>query len=199
MSLLEKNIKTLENDLISDPVRISAYHDLPFAIFLYDPREEYMCRKRIRLLGISLEQNHKKKVTVVSLGKLLWQIIHDTEGIDALIAEEKQYGFDRLQKTINRLMSDEDFMPLPNLLEDRIKGLDPAKDIVFLARIGALAPAIFRASLLLDKMHGRTMVPIILFYPGSSEGHTDLKFMNMQDRSQVGMYNYRVKIYGGST
>jgi hypothetical protein len=199
MSLLEKNIKTLENDLINDPVRISAYHDLPFAIFLYDPREEYMCRKRIRLLGISLEQNHKKKVTVVSLGKLLWKIIHETEGIDALIAEEKQYGFDRLQKTINQLMSDEDFMPLPNLLEDRIKGLDPAKDIVFLVRIGALAPSIFRASLLLDKMHGRTMVPIILFYPGSSDGHTDLKFMNMQDRSQVGMYNYRVKIYGGST
>ncbi|MGD2092546.1 MAG: DUF1788 domain-containing protein [Candidatus Aminicenantes bacterium] len=199
MSLLGKNIKTLENDLISDPVRISAYHDLPFAIFLYDPREEYICRKRIRLLGISLEQNHKKKVTFVSLGKLLWKIIHETEGIDALIAEEKQYGFDRLQKTINQLMSDEDFMPLPNLLEDRIKGLDPAKDIVFLVRIGALAPSIFRASLLLDKMHGRTMVPIILFYPGSSDGHTDLKFMNMQDRSQVGMYNYRVKIYGGST
>jgi hypothetical protein len=198
MSLLEKNIKTLENDLISDPVRISAYHDLPFAIFLYDPREEYMCRKRIRLLGISLEQNHKKKVTVISLGKLLWKIIDETEGIDALIAEEKQYGFDRLQKTINQLMSDEDFMPLPNLLENRIKGLDPAKDIVFLVRIGALAPAIFRASLLLDKMHGRTMVPIILFYPGSSEGHTDLKFMNMQDRNLVGLYNYRVKIYGGS-
>lgn len=199
MSLLEKNIKTLENDLISDPVRISAYHDLPFAIFLYDPREEYMCRKCIHLLGISLEQNHKKKVTFVSLGKLLWKIIHETEGIDALIIEEKQYGFDRLQKTINQLMSDEDFMPLPNLLEDRIKGLDPAKDIVFLVRIGALAPSIFRASSLLDKMHGRTMVPIILFYPGSSDGHTDLKFMNMQNRSQVGMYNYRVKIYGGST
>jgi hypothetical protein len=123
MSLLEKNIKTLENDLISDPVRISAYHVLPFAIFLYDPREEYICRKHIRLLGISLEQNHKKKVTVISLGKLLWKIIHETEGVDALIAEEKQYGFDRLQKTINQLMSDEDFMPLPNLLEDRIKAI----------------------------------------------------------------------------
>ncbi|RLB13821.1 MAG: hypothetical protein DRG63_09605 [Deltaproteobacteria bacterium] len=65
-------------------------------------------------------------------------------------------------------------------------------------RAGVLAPSIYRCSTLLDQMHGRTMVPIILFYPGSVEGGADLRFMNMEDRANLGAYNYRVKIYGGN-
>ncbi|MBW2023700.1 MAG: DUF1788 domain-containing protein, partial [Deltaproteobacteria bacterium] len=79
-----------------------------------------------------------------------------------------------------------------------MQGLDPDKDIVFLVRAGVLAPSIYRCSTLLDQMHGRTMVPILLFYPGSVEGGADLRFMNMEDRANLGAYNYRVKIYGGS-
>ena len=112
MSLLEDEIRRLEQDLAADAMRISAYHDLPFAIFCYDPAQEFNCRKHIRLLAISLKQNHHKSVTFISLG--------------------------------------------------------------------------------------RTMVPIILFYPGSVEGGADLRFMNLEDRPNLGAYNYRVKIYGGN-
>jgi hypothetical protein len=42
------------------------------------------------------------------------------------------------------------------------------------------------------------MVPIVLFYPGTAEGRTDLRFMGMQERANLGAYNYRVKIYGGN-
>jgi hypothetical protein len=49
-------------------------------------------------------------------------------------------------------------------------------------------------SKLLDEMHGRTTVTTILFYPGSIEGTTGLKFMAMKDYEALG--NYRVKIYG---
>jgi hypothetical protein len=41
------------------------------------------------------------------------------------------------------------------------------------------------------------MVPMILFYPGTAEGRTDLRFMNLPERANIGAYNYRVKIYGG--
>jgi len=198
MSLLEEHFSVLEKDLTSTPVRISAYHDLPFAIFRYDPWEEFPCRKRMRLLAISLEQNHQKKVTFVSLGEILWKVIRDTEGLDAIIAEEKQLGFDRSQITINNLLSDKDFLPFPDVLESRMQNLSPAKDMVFLVRAGSLAPSIFRCSALLDQMHGRTMVPIVLFYPGTAEGNTDLRFMNIQERANLGAYNYRVKIYGGN-
>ncbi len=198
MPSLEEHFSILEKDLTSTPARISAYHDLPFAIFRYDPWEEFPCRKRMRLSAISLEQNHQKKVTFVSLGEILWKVIRDTEGMDAIIAEEKQLGFDRSQITINNLLSDKDFLPLPDVLESRMQNLSPTKDMVFLVRAGALAPSIFRSSALLDQMHGRTMVPIVLFYPGTAEGNTDLRFMNIQERANLGAYNYRVKIYGGN-
>jgi len=198
MSSLEDEFRILEEDLTSSPLRISAYHDLPFAIFCYDPWDEFLCRKKIRLLAISLEQNHHKHVTFISLAKILWKVIRETEGLEAIIEEEKQLGFNRVQQTIHSLLSDSDFMPLPDVLEEGIKHLNPAKDIVFLVRAGALAPSIYRCSALLDQMHRRTMVPIILFYPGTAEGRTDLRFMNLPDRGHQSAYNYRVKIYGGN-
>ena len=198
MLSLEEQLKTLEEDLTSSPLRISAYHDLPFAIFHYDPWDEYLCRRHVRLLAISLEQNHSKKVIFVSLDKILWKVIRETEGLEAIISEERQFGFERTQQTVFKLLSDADFMPFPDQLQNQMKNLNPEKDIVFLVRAGALAPNIYRCSVLLDSMHRRTMVPIILFYPGTAEGKTDLRFMNMQDRAYLGIYNYRVKIYGGN-
>lgn len=198
MLSLEEQLKILEEDLTNSPLRISAYHDLPFAIFRYDPWDEFLCRRHIRLLAISLEQNHSKKVTFVSLAKILWKVIKETEGLDAIVSEERQLGFDRAQQTVFKLLSDSDFMPFPDQLETQMKDMSPDKDIVFLVRAGALAPNIYRCSVLLDSMHRRTMVPIILFYPGTAEGKTDLRFMNMQDRANLGTYNYRVKIYGGN-
>ena len=57
-----------------------------------------------------------------------------------------------------------------------------------------MAPGIYHMSKLLDQMHGKTRVTTILFYPGSIEGTTGLRFMNLKDRDALG--NYRVKIYG---
>lgn len=121
MLSLEEQLKILEEDLTSDPLRISAYHDLPFAIFRYDPWDEFLCRRHIRLLAISLEQNHSKKVTFVSLAKILWKVIKETEGLDAIVSEERQLGFDRAQQTVFKLLSDSDFMPFPDQLENQMK------------------------------------------------------------------------------
>lgn len=57
-----------------------------------------------------------------------------------------------------------------------------------------MSPGIFQMSQLLDKMHGRSRVHTVLFYPGSIEGTTGLRFMDLRDRDALG--NYRVKIYG---
>jgi hypothetical protein len=197
MSSLAEEFNVLEDDLTSHPMRISAYHNLPFAIFRYDPWEEFNCRNQIRLLAYSLEANHNQRVTSISLGKILWQVIDGTEGLNAIVTEELQLGFSRTQQTVNSLLSYPEFLPLVDVLEERLQGLDPVHDIVFLVRAGALSPAIYRCSALLDELHGRVMVPIILFYPGTVEGQTSLRFMNLPDRDNVGPYNYRVKIYGG--
>jgi hypothetical protein len=74
-------------------------------------------------------------------------------------------------------------------------GTSPGDSVAFLTRVAAMSPGIFHMSMLLDKMHGKTKVPtILLFYPGSIEGTTGLRFMDLKDRDALG--NYRVKIYG---
>ena len=85
-------------------------------------------------------------------------------------------------------------MPLASMLEERLKALDPAKDVAFLTRVAAMAPGVYHMSKLLDQMQGRTRVTTILFYPGSIEGTTGLRFMDLKDREALG--NYRVKING---
>jgi hypothetical protein len=195
MSSLQERIEDLRQDIVSDPPRISAYHDLPFAVFRYEPAEEFDCRKRMRLLAISLEQNHHRRVTFISLAELLWKSIRETEGVPAIIEEEREYGFDRAQRTVSTILSDPDFAPLAVELERRIKSLSPATDLVFLVRAAAFAPAIYHLSKLLDEMQGRTLVPIILWYPGRLEEGTNsaLVYMSMHGREAIG--NYRVRIY----
>ena len=43
-----------------------------------------------------------------------------------------------------------------------------------------MAPGIYHMSKLLDQMHGKTRVTTILFYPGSIEGTTGLRFMDLE-------------------
>lgn len=193
MSSLHERIEALQQDLLAEPMRISAYHDLPFAIFRYDPEDEHLARKEAVLLARRLE-NEGRRVHFFSLARVLWEAIRRTEGLAAIVEEEQERGLERAQRTVSTLLSDPEFFPLAGQLEERVKSLGPLTDIVFLVRAAALAPGIYRCARLLDEMHGRTMVPMILFYPGTIEGTTALRFMNLPDR-EPGAYNYRVRIY----
>jgi len=193
MLSLEERIELLENDLKSSPPRISVYNDLPFAILRYDPEKEWQLRREVRRLATRLN-NAGKEVRIISLAELLWEVIEVTEGIEAIIELEKQRGFEAAQEQVTIYLSDRDWRPLPDALYDRLGSLDPDKNVVFLVRAAAMAPAIYHMSRLLDEMQGRTYVPTILFYPGTLEGTTGLRFMALKDREALG--NYRVKIYG---
>lgn len=193
MSSLDLSIKQLEADLTAVPVRISAYHDLPFAILRYDPEEEWDLRRKTRQLATRLGISGKK-VHRISLADLLWEIIEDTEGLDVVAELEATRGFEVAQQQVTTYLSDKDWRPLPDVLEERLDKLDPEKDVAFLVRASAMAPAIYHLSRLLDEMQGRTRVTTILFYPGTLEGTTGLKFMGLGSREAMG--NYRVKIYG---
>lgn len=192
---LRHRIRGLEQDLVSQPLRISAYHDLPFAIFRYNPTEEYLVRREAGLLATRLHKDHGRRVTFVSIGEIMWRAIRDTEGVAAIVSDEQELGFDRAQRTVSTILSDPEFAPLSRALLERMQPLDPKTDVAFLVRAAALAPAIYHVSKLLDELQGRTAVPAILFYPGSvgDESNTGLRFMSMPNREAYG--NYRVKIY----
>lgn len=193
MSSLRERIELLENDLEAVPPRISVYHDLPFAILRYDPAEEWDLRREVKLLATRLEATGKE-VHPIPMSEFLWKAIDETEGLEEVVGLERSRGYSAAQDQVTTYLSDRDWLPLAKLLEERLKKLNPIKDIAFLTRVAAMAPGIYHMSKLLDQMQGRTRVTTILFYPGSIEGTTGLRFMNLEDRDALG--NYRVKIYG---
>jgi hypothetical protein len=193
MSSLKERIELLENDLKAVPHRISVYHDLPFAILRYDPTEEWDLRREVRLLATRLEATGKE-VHIIPMSEFLWKAIEETEGIDAVVELERERGYLAAQDQVTAYLSDWDWRPLANLVAERLAGYGPAKTLAFLTRVAAMAPGIYHMSKLLDQMQGKTWVTTILFYPGSIEGTTGLRFMDLKDRDILG--NYRVKIYG---
>lgn len=193
MSSLNSRIELLENDLKASPPRISVHHDLPFAIFRYDPGEEWALRREVRLLATRLEETGKK-TAIIKMSELLWQAIQESEGIEAVVELENDRGFLAAQEQVTTYLSDRDWRPLAGLLTERLQALDSATEVVFLMRAAAMAPGLYYMSKLLDQMQGKTSLITILFYPGSIEGTTGLRFMALKDWDALG--NYRVKIYG---
>ena len=199
MSSLKDSIAPLESDLKAVPPRINVYHDLPFAIMRYDPTDEWELRREIKLLATRLEAAGKE-VHIIPMSELLWSALErvhqkdDDEGMEAVIALERERGYVEAQQQVTTYLSSKVWIPLWDLLAERLASISPENSVVFLTRVAAMSPGIFHMSMLLDKMQGKTKVTTILFYPGSIEGTTGLRFMDLKDREALG--NYRVKIYG---
>jgi hypothetical protein len=198
MSSLKDSIAPLESDLKAVPPRISVYHDLPFAIMRYDPTDEWELRREIKLLATRLEAVGKE-VHIILMSEILWSALEkvhkkdDDEGLEALIELEKARGYLEAQQQVTTYLSSKVWVPLWDLLAERLAPISADNSVVFLTRVAAMSPGIFHMSMLLDKMHGKIKVATILFYPGSIEGTTGLRFMDLKDRDALG--NYRVKIY----
>jgi Domain of unknown function (DUF1788) len=165
----------------------------------YDPTDEWELRRETKLLATRLEAVGKE-VHIIPMSELLWSALEkvhqkdDDEGLEAVIALEKERGYVEAQQQVTTYLSSKVWIPLWNLLEERLASINPQNSVVFLTRVAAMSPGIFHMSMLLDKMQGVTKVATILFYPGSIEGTTGLRFMDLKDRDALG--NYRVKIYG---
>jgi hypothetical protein len=175
------------------PSPISVYHDLPFAVLRYDPDEEWTLRREVKLLATRLEGTGKE-VQIIPMSDFLWKAIEETEGLEAILALERERGYLAAQEQVTTYLSDRDWRPLADLVAERLNAYNPAKTVALLTRVAAMAPGIYHVSKLLDQMQGKTRVTTILFYPGSIEGTTGLRFMDLKDREALG--NYRVKIYG---
>ena len=199
MSSLKDSIDPLESDLKAVPPRINVYHDLPFAIMRYDPSDEWELRREIKLLAIRLEAAGKE-VLIIPMSELLWSALEKVhqkdldEGLEAVIALERERGYVEAQQQVTTYLSSKVWIPLWDLLAERLASVKPENSVVFLSRVAAMSPGIFHMSMLLDKMQGKTKAATILLYPGSIEGTTGLRFMDLKDRDALG--NYRVKIYG---
>ena len=191
MTDVRERLHALETILrAADPrPAISAYHDMPYAIFRYDPTDEFHLRQEVTLLRTRLEQAGKR-VTVISLAECMHSAL-EAEGLgrDALADAERSVGLEAAIDTVHEVLSQ--YQPLDRLVADRIPAdADPLMDIVLIVRAGALFPA-YRTSSLLEQLKGQVMVPAVLFYPGILDGSAGLKFMAVLDAE----HNYRPRIF----
>jgi BREX protein BrxB len=169
--------------------QISAYHDMPYAIFRYSPEDEFAVRKGIALLRTRLQQAGKR-VTTISLAECMQSGL-EAEGLgtEKLVDTEKAMGLEATIDTIHEILST--YQPLDDLVARRLPhDAQPERDVVFIVRAGALFP-IYRTSSLLEQLKGKVHVPAVLFYPGELDGAAGLRFMGVLDAE----HNYRPKIF----
>lgn len=169
--------------------RLSAYHDMPYAIFHYPPDVEFDLRSELDLLATRLE-NAGKRVTRVSLAECLFSAIA-AEGYSAqdMLENEPVTGVHTMVDTIHSIL--ESSHPLVDLVAAKLPAdPSPTKDVVLLNRTGALFP-VYRSHALLEQMKGLLNVPAVLFYPGELDGPTGLSFMGALDPDP----NYRPRIF----
>lgn len=191
---LKKRIEYLEQDIIASPIRIAAYSGFPFALFRYEPGEEWDLRKEMRLLKTRIEENGRK-VTIWSISDLVWESLQKEKAVDDVINLEIERDFEVAQEQITTYLTDDDFTPIHQLISERLSKMNPDKDIVFIWRLGSLSPNVLRVNGLLERLHSSKakLIPAIIFYPGVWDG--SLNFMNLRsDYEPIG--SYRVKIYG---
>jgi len=191
MTELESRLKqSLEPVLeLTDPrQRISAYHDMPYALFRYDPEDEFELRKLVTLLETRLSQKGKR-ITRISLAECLDAAMRSQRPLEEWFAAEREEGVETIVDTVHSVLSE--YAPIVDLVAARMpEDSDPMRYIVFILRTGALFP-LYRTFSLLEQLKGRVRVPTVLFYPGDLDGAAGLRFMGVLDAE----HNYRPKIF----
>lgn len=173
----------------SDPrPGLSAYHDMPYALFRYDPEDEFELRAQVTLLETRLAQKGKR-IHRISLAECLDEAMVSQRPLLEWFAAEREQGVETVVETVHAVLSE--YAPLVDLVAARMPAVpDPLRDIAFILRTGALFP-VYRTFSLLEQLKGRVHVPTVLFYPGSLDGASGLRFMGVLDAE----HNYRPKIF----
>lgn len=191
MNDLEYRLKQVLEPILqeADPrQQISAYHDMPYALFRYDPEEEFKLRKEVALLDTRLTQK-AKRITCISLADCLQEAMVSQRPLQEWFEAEKAMGVETIVETIHAVLSE--YVSLVDLVAARMPmDADPVRDIVFITRTGALFP-VYRTFSLLEQLQGRVTVPTVLFYPGDLDGAAGLRFMGVLSAE----HNYRPKIF----
>ncbi|HZS37339.1 MAG TPA: BREX protein BrxB domain-containing protein [Polyangia bacterium] len=168
--------------------RISAYHDMPYALFHYEPEDEFELRNQVTQLETRLT-NVGKRVRRISLAKCLERAMAMHAPLERLVEAEKDVGLEAAIQTVHEILAT--YAPLVNLVAAEMPpNPNPMKDVVLIVRTGALFP-VYRTFSLLEQLKGRVIVPTVLFYPGCLDGAAGLRFMCVLDAE----HNYRPKIF----
>jgi len=191
MNDLEKRLRNDLEPILSSPdpsAKLSAYHDMPYALFRYDPEYEYDLRRELTMLATRLTQKGKR-VTRISLADCLREALISQRPLEDWYEAERNGSVEEIVQTITNVL--EEYAPLVDLVAGKMPSdPNPRTDVVLVSRTGALFP-VYRTFSLLEQLKGRVVVPTVLFYPGDLDGASGLRFMGVLEAE----HNYRPKIF----
>ena len=202
-SSLESSMAALRRDVLAN--NLSTMRNYHFAIFRYDPREEFKLRSQVRRLSDELK-GKGWNVLSISLQQLLIKRLKEEEPrvIQSIIRTEKCLYQGDPERALNDLKH--------KIAHYYVEGVDGiARDVIalvekfaqqypdscnrtliFIGRTGALYP-FFRSSVLLKHIDGKTRnIPMVLLYPGERKDTSALSFMGEVSTDR----DYRPRIYG---
>jgi len=191
---LERRIETLESTLAGDDP-LGPSPDVPFAVFVYEPDQEFELRRQVELLATRL-RNAGQHVEIVDLAEIMWDCFEDhPAGPEALYEAEAEAGDVEVAlkeaRTLVAGWRNDEPGPLEAEVLERLRGLDRDSSVALLVNAGELYP-IYHTSALLERLIGREVqVRTVLFYPGTRSGSAELRFMGVCEPSP----NYRATIF----
>src|SRR5690242_3063933 len=86
--------------------QLSAYHDMPYAIFRYPPEDEFAVRREVTLLRTRLEQGGKRVVTISLAECLEVALVAEDFDVPTRINAEKTAGLQATVETVHQILSE---------------------------------------------------------------------------------------------
>lgn len=175
---LDARLATLREAILGGAAHLSAFREMPFAIFVHEPAEEFALRGRLKALFGDLRQRGLEPVHL-SLAEVAKQSVDRAQQEDG--GWQAIYAGERRRKSCKAAVQTVRYAlqtaaPLADLLVERLSNADPERTVTFLGRIGALYPA-YRAHALLAALAGRIRVPAILLFPGRKAADGGVEFL----------------------
>lgn len=159
--------------------------DLPFALVIYPPKSELSIRRETGLLATRL-QNDGRRAHIVDLGALMWECLaRHPMGPDGLAESEQMIGdLGPVLAEAGQLLAGNGEAALEGMVLEKLRPLDPDRDVLFLIGAAALFP-VYRTSSLLERLVGHVQrpAPTVLFYPGRLHGVAQPSFMDVLEPS----------------
>lgn len=201
---LDSAVKALRDNLLDEGgPKISTMRNYRFAILLYNPRQEFTLRSRIRCLTDEL-RGQGWNVLAISLQRLLLDRlkVEEQRVVDSIIHTELRLYAKDPDRALNHLKDKialsiegadgiaQDVIALIDKFASEQPG-DTNRILIFLGRAGGLYP-FFRSSALLKHIDGKTRnLPVVLLYPGERRDLNALSFMGELPADR----DYRPRIY----
>src|SRR4051794_22873172 len=106
MSDVEDRIKQILEPVLELPdprTRIGSYHDMPYAIFRYEPEDEFELRKQVTLLETRLSQKGKR-IKRISLAECLDEAMRSQKSLNEWFDVEREQGTETTVQTVHAVL-----------------------------------------------------------------------------------------------